>query len=179
MDIDSPPTLPDSNEPPSSHSHLNLPTFSSSFPLPFRVLFLVGLAQLLWALNLHILHLLGLDTAWILDFRDTSHETTEINLNDERRLPSPSGRPESGKLYQPVYKLFLVYTAWVGSGWVLFRWITEGEAESMEEWRWFVGIIAIGAAVGALAPWEGVGEKERKALRVYVLLRMINTGCMD
>lgn len=170
MDIDSPPTLPDSTVTPPGHPHLNLPTFSSSFPLPFRVLFLVGLAQLLWALNLHILHVLGLDTAWILDFRDTGHETTEIELSEDLSRSNGArvvqARPESGKLYQPVYKLFLIYTAWVGAGWILFRMITGGEVESMEQWRWFVGVVAVGAGVGAIAPWQGIGQKERKALRM-------------
>lgn len=189
MDIDSPPAaLPD---PPTSHTHLiNLPSFSSSFPLPFRVLFLVGLAQLLWASNLHILHLLGLDTSWILDFRDTD-EDTEIELDSlrptrgedemvdgmaqesvqedgDQQGSSSKGkivRPDSGRLYQPVYKLFLLYTAWVGAGWLLFRGITGGDRDSMERWRGLVGVIALGAAVGAVAPWTGSGQRERGALR--------------
>ncbi|WVF69765.1 hypothetical protein IAT40_004544 [Kwoniella sp. CBS 6097] len=71
MDIDSPPSpeYPTGTDA-SPHKHIHLPGFSSSFPLPFRVLFLIGLAQLLWAVNLHVLHLLGLDTSWILDLRD-------------------------------------------------------------------------------------------------------------
>jgi hypothetical protein len=133
------------------------------------VLFLVGLAQLLWALNLHVLHKLGLDTAWILDVRNANHDTGEIEMSDNpshARMAQSVSRPESGKLYQPVYKLFLLYTAWCGAGWVLFRMLTGGESESMEEWRWVVGLIAVGAVVGALSPWKGVGERERRAMRM-------------
>ncbi|KAL1411491.1 protein-ER retention protein [Vanrija albida] len=65
MDIDTPPEAVEVITP------LELPEFSAGFPLPFRVLFLVGLAMLLWAVNLHVLHLLGLDSSWILDIRDS------------------------------------------------------------------------------------------------------------
>ena len=179
MDIDSPPSVPD--HPHTGHNHLiNLPSFSASFPLPFRVLFLVGLAQLLWAANLHILHILGLDTAWILDFRNRG-EVEEIPLEstaDSLDVPPLSNAArfggesmESGKAYQPVYRLFLLYTAWVGGGWLVYRMLTGGEAELMESWRWFVGVIVVGAIVGALAPWRGTGQRERAALRRCVVRR--------
>ncbi|KAJ9108225.1 hypothetical protein QFC19_002472 [Naganishia cerealis] len=61
MDIDSPPL-----DAPTAHQ-LTLPTFSSAFPLPFRVLALVGFALLLWAVNMHVLTLLGVDVAWAAD----------------------------------------------------------------------------------------------------------------
>lgn len=188
MDIDSAPDV-HTDTPLSGHSHLNLPSFSSSFPLPFRVLFLVGLAQLLWATNLHILHKLGLDTSWILDFRDATPDeppdgpleldhlqSNGLGLGTPRSrgssiagLSPHRSRPESAKLYGPVYKLFLLYTGWVGGGWLLFRTITGGEAEAMERWRGLVGLIAVGAAMGAVAPWRGLGQRERPALRRYVI----------
>ena len=175
MDIDSvPAALPD---PPSSHGgpshlHLNLPSFSSSFPLPFRVLFLVGLAQLLWATNLHILHLLGLETSWILEFRDQDDavELQQPSPGDVGDVPPPSdpptvARPKSASLHGPVYKLFLLYSAWVGAGWVVFRAVTGGDQEAMERWRALVGLLAVGAAVAALTPWQGIGQRDREALR--------------
>jgi hypothetical protein len=64
-----------------------------------------------------------------------------------------------------VYKLFLLYTAWVGGGWLAFRWVTGAEPEAMERWRWLVGVIAVGAGVGAVAPWRGIGQRERAGLR--------------
>ncbi|OCF45854.1 hypothetical protein I317_00342 [Kwoniella heveanensis CBS 569] len=244
MDIDSPPSpeYPTGTDA-SPHKHIHLPGFSSSFPLPFRVLFLIGLAQLLWAVNLHVLHLLGLDTSWILDLREepdlvdpdsptitslaeegdielshqpvsassnpssASHQHShshsaarfrpgEISLDDEHDdqpdtpirprtrhspnangyLPSssasssalPSGRilrPPSSKLHRGVYQLFLLYTAWCGGGWILFRWLSGGVAEEMEKWRIIPGLLAIGVAVGVAVPWKGVGERERAGLR--------------
>jgi hypothetical protein len=175
MDIDTPAT----HDPHAGHNHLTLPGFSASFPLPFRVLFLIGLAQLLWATNLHILHFLGLDTAWILDFReDESDAPLELDtLPPEPSTPVPlshrrvSAKPKNiggGSMYAPVYKLFLIYTCWVGGGWLVFRLVTGGEQESMERLRWFVGIVMLGATLGIVAPWRGVGERERSALRKCV-----------
>ncbi|WVR04664.1 hypothetical protein IAU60_001675 [Kwoniella sp. DSM 27419] len=221
MDIDSPPSPHDFEDPHSTHHHLQLPGFSASFPLPFRVLFLIGLAQLLWAVNLHVLHILGLDTSWVLDLRldpdkpsrvalaeegemedgvreeedgaielvspsaprlrgspnstalglDSGPGSGEISLDD--RLPDtpvrPSAarivRPPSGKLYQPVYKLFLLYTAWCGSGWVLFRTLSQGDHELMEKWRIIPGLLALGVLAAVLVPWRGVAEWERAGLR--------------
>ncbi|KAJ9114034.1 hypothetical protein QFC22_005854 [Naganishia vaughanmartiniae] len=75
MDIDSPP-ITSSN---TTTAALNLPTFSSAFPLPFRVLALIGFALLLWAVNLHVLTLLGLDVAWAVDLG-----APEVGLVEER-----------------------------------------------------------------------------------------------
>lgn len=216
MDIDVPnePSFPDPTSPigssPGSDSSsypgsLQLPGFSASFPLPFRVLTLVGFAILLWAINLHVLSILGVDTVSAFGIKHQVGEEEEdlqdglgISLNhlsssypdedeeededDQNRqqhdqlhprliiLNTPllsmtrSPRATSSSLYKPVYFLFLCYTTWVGSGWVFFRWITGGEIESMERWRGVVAVVALGAGVGIVVPWNGVGRKERRAL---------------
>ncbi|KIR43059.1 hypothetical protein I307_04195 [Cryptococcus deuterogattii 99/473] len=97
MDIDSPP----SNSIPDPHSHVTLPSFSASFPLPFRVLFLVGLATLLWALNLHLLAAIGIDISAVLDLRDDPGGDGRISLEAdddggeraEQGILSPRGQP--------------------------------------------------------------------------------------
>lgn len=70
-------------------SHVILPTFSASFPLPFRVLALVGLAILLWAVNLHVLWLLGIDAEWALAVPPTNitngHGHDELNETSSNR----------------------------------------------------------------------------------------------
>jgi hypothetical protein len=75
MDIDSPPSnsyddLPLTPAQQAGHTHLNLPHFSASYPLPFRVLTLVGLEILLWAINLHVLTSLGVDAGRALDLTE-------------------------------------------------------------------------------------------------------------
>lgn len=187
MDIDSPPSR-GGYDPHAGHKHLDLPVFSASFPLPFRVLFLVGLAILLWAVNIHVLHLLGLDTSWILEYREEPADDDPLagaiplehveadmleangssgpgNDDSSARIGRLKKRPESSKLYGPMYRLWAMYTAYVGSGWVLFRLITGGEADAMERWRFLVGILSLGAIGAVLLPWRGVGEREREAMR--------------
>lgn len=166
MDIDSPPsfeeTLPLSDDH-HGHKHLvELPPLSASFPLPFRVLSLVGLAIFLWATNLHILHSLGIDPARVLDFRDTSPKAeTVIDLDvDEKEEDEGRSKPHS-----VVYRMGMIYSAWVLGGWVLFRVLTGGDVDSMENWRGLVGVVMVGAALGGLLPYRGVGERERRALR--------------
>jgi hypothetical protein len=179
MDIGAPPSLEESvPQAGSSHIHglgpntnahighthlLELPPLSASFPLPFRVLSLVGLAILLWGTNLHILHLLGINVPKVLDFRDTTEEEEDV-FNETETKSEPRG--EVG--YMIVYKLAIVYSAFVGSGWVLFRVITGGEVESMEDWRGLVGVVLVGVVGGALIPWRGIGERERRGFRRYV-----------
>jgi hypothetical protein len=185
MDIDAPPDLSSDPTVLPHHTHLNLPSFSLSFPLPFRVLFLIGLAQLLWATNLHILHLLGLDTSWILDIKDPPDGTRPSSTNglidrqeggegeegtmEELGIELEGGVGESkkvpsGSLYGPVYKIFLGYSVWVGLGWATFRWMTDGDGVKMERWRGLVVIIALGAVLGVILPYRGIGERERMAL---------------
>ena len=185
MDIGAPPSLEESvPQAGSSHLHglgqhsglthaghthlLELPPLSASFPLPFRVLSLVGLAILLWGTNLHILHLLGINVPKVLDFREPQEEEEEGDgdVFTDKQVQETGG---GGVGYMTIYKLAGVYTAFVGSGWVLFRLITGGEVESMEDWRGLVGVVLLGVLGGALIPWRGIGERERRGFRRYVL----------
>lgn len=81
MDIDSPPTAPVRG----TISPLNLPTFSSAFPLPFRVLTLIALAIFLWATNVHLLALLGVDVGTALDL-GASEDGEQVH--DDRPMPT-------------------------------------------------------------------------------------------
>lgn len=194
MDIDSPP----SNTIPDPHSHVTLPSFSASFPLPFRVLFLVGLATLLWALNLHVLAALRIDISAVLDLRDDPGGDGHISLEDgddgderaEQGILSPRVqplaltlnedtpmrpantrimRPSANKLYGPMYKLFLMYCGWVGTAWVLFRYLSGEEEEAMERWRVIPGLAMVGVVAAVAVPWRGVLERERAGFRRCVV----------
>lgn len=222
MDI-APPPNPIEHGPIPGHGQLPLPEFSASFPLPFRVLFLIGLGILLWAINVHILSLVGLNVGWILDFRDRAavdglglgdigaaagsrralagevygedslgpdgpvggagRETYDLaspalsTANGTRRssymgISAGSEEEESAKrLYVPIYKLFLLYSTCVGSGWALFTYWTAGEPERMEHYRGAVGVLAVVLAVSAvwgLGPWSRMAERECAGLKRYV-----------
>lgn len=191
MDIDSPPSLEESlplNDVHQGHRHLvELPPLSASFPLPFRVLALVGLAIFLWATNLHILHSLNIDPARVLglDFRDSpTASKSEADVGEVIDLDLDE--KEEGDRCRPhlvVYKLGIFYSAWVLGGWVLFRGLTGGDLDRMESWRGLVGAVLFGAALGGLLPYRGVGEWERRALRrsasPYMVSHEILTCCAE
>jgi hypothetical protein len=101
-------------------------SLSASFPLPFRILVLVSLGAFCWATNLHVLHLLGIDTAVVLDIRS---------------LSSPNEHIHPSKLYTPVYQLAASLAAWTGLCWVVgFQVIGGGNGEA-----------ATGKAIAALS----------------------------
>lgn len=85
MDIDAPPIA---LLPPQPHpSPLTLPSFSSAFPLPFRVLSLIALAILLWATDVHALALLGIDVPAALGVGAPDDEQHDSRQDDERVRP--------------------------------------------------------------------------------------------
>ncbi|KAK9900040.1 EXS-domain-containing protein [Cystobasidium minutum MCA 4210] len=91
-------------------------SLSASFPLPFRILVLVSLGALCWALNLHVLHLMGIDTAVVLDIRSAS---------------SPNEHIHPSTLYPPVYQLAACLAVWTGLCWILgFQVVAGGDGQS-------------------------------------------------
>lgn len=91
-------------------------SLSASFPLPFRILVLVSLGALCWALDLHVLHLMGIDTAVVLDIRSPANASEHIH-------PST--------LYPPVYQLAACLAVWTGLCWILgFQVVAGGDGES-------------------------------------------------
>lgn len=87
MDIGEPPSnsyddLPLNDPHNVGHTHLNLPAFSVAYPLPFRVLTLIGLEILLWAINLHVLTSLGIDAAGALDLTDEHPDALILDQAD-------------------------------------------------------------------------------------------------
>jgi hypothetical protein len=78
-----------------------------SFPLPYRVLFLIGLGILAWATNLHGLNSCGVDVIGAMNLR------AEANFSK----PSiPTYHPAFNhlkivSLYRSTYRLFLSYTS--------------------------------------------------------------------
>lgn len=150
---------------------LTVPSFSTTFPLPYRVLLLVGVGILLWALNLHILHLLGLDTGFILSVRSRTSADGEADDLAEEGAISLAGAgsakatfARSRELIGPVYGLLGAYAAWTFGGWLVFRWIVgSGDQASVDAWRLLPLLTALGAVAGLVAPYEGLWKRERQA----------------
>jgi EXS family len=108
---------------------VQLTDFSEHFPLPLRVLSLLTLGAYAFASNLHLLRLLGLDAAFIFDFR-LPHEIGHTHIHPSR-------------LYPPIYHLALSYTAFTAAGWLAVQfWPAYGDRLSAV---WLaIGLLAAG-----------------------------------
>ena len=151
--------------------------FSSTFPLPFRVLFLTVSGRrheggrVAWlthprppqfatvagfATNLHLLAYLGIDTSLVLDIRlddyRGSHRTQSGQL-------APFVHPS--RLFPPIYGLALCGLAWTTLGWFVFAKITGGVPEEMVRWRGIPAFTAIAVGIATVAPWNVLYRKER------------------
>lgn len=95
--------------------------FNLTFPLPYRVLTLLGLGILAWATNLHGLHLLGVDPVGALEL----HTGTPIFT----RGPSGYGKHTPPSiLYLSTYKIFFAYAAFCFTSWSIFRFCTKSDS---------------------------------------------------
>lgn len=128
-------------------------TFSSHFPLPFRILVLVSCGILCWALNLHVLHLLGIDTGLILDIRNAGSAGDPPGYAGSHAHPS--------KLYRGVYQLAGFYAAWTALCWVLgFQILAGGDGNAFTS-RVVSGFSIAMAIVFLLLPIDKLKKQER------------------
>lgn len=112
----------------------------------------------------------------------TTTTTTSLNEPDTpiRLTNTRIVRPSANKLHGPMYKLFLMYCAWVGTAWVLFRYVSGEEEETMERWRVIPGLAMVSVVAGVTVPWRGIVERERAAFRrcvVFVCLFTRTSWC--
>lgn len=128
--------------------HVPAHPFSETFPPPYRVLLLLALGIAGWALNLHGLQALGIDTEEVLSSGKTSpQQAAQDGVGghriDDARLPlfdsgdagggarsrsrSPShlhaAKPASWTTTRPlsIYGIALLLTAWTLFNWMMFR----------------------------------------------------------
>ena len=172
------------NNPQDAPFHVDLPVFHTSFPLPYRVLLLIGaclftyftcscclqrklpgLGIFYWASNLHVLHLLGIDTVWVLDIRrdktTSSSPPTPLPTARTPDLPHDISSLEAILLYKSIYKLFLAYGLWMGLGWACFHLITEGLSDNVDSYKLLPAFTVIGLVFGLVCPFNILMKRER------------------
>lgn len=135
-------------------SSIALPTdipYSASFPLPFRALLLLGLGIFGWASNLHGLHLAGVDAPSVLDLRPPSSSHSPLSLDFVH--------PEAA--YKPVYALGVAYSIWIGGAWCTFRWLSGGEVQTADVFKYVPALGALGALLVLVCPWDVCRKRER------------------
>ena len=155
--------------------------FSAIFPVPFRVLALVGLGGLCWATNLHLLDYLGIDSGQALQvphYKQTSDGAPVLSLPSHSPsprvdTPSPTGTPSSyfpalgsiyahpSSLYPALYRILLSYLIPAGGGWVLFYWLTRGNVETLNAAKWVPAICYVVLIVAAVIPLHNIYGAQR------------------
>jgi len=158
MDIDNPDASPEGL----------VSSFSAVFPLPFRVLSLVGLGGLCWATNLHILDWLGVDSAQALQI---SHHKALSGLpaHSPPYLPPGSSHPgpiyaHSPPLYRPIYRIVGTYISFVASGWFLFYLLTQGDISSLNATKWVPAICFTVILLSIVLPLRDMYGTQRSCL---------------
>ncbi|KAF8585981.1 EXS-domain-containing protein [Ramaria rubella] len=129
-------------------------------PLPWRVMLLTGAGILCWASNLHFLHLMGVDTAHVLEMH--SHIKLRRPFTPAASHFDLTAFTSSGRLYPAVYKLFVTYTAWSLGSWLLFNALCRGDPEMMDQYKMIPQLCAIGILAILVCPFNVVCKSERE-----------------
>ena len=124
---------------------------AATFPLPFRVLFLLSSGVLAWATNLHGLRLHAVDGPSILRL-------------DRPALPSPSFKPlvRTPLAHRPIYRLFFHCAAWTLSIWSIYRYLTLHHVEHVDLFKYLPAVGALGLVVGLVCPFDVLELCERE-----------------
>ena len=158
MDIDSPDASPEGL----------VSLFSAVFPLPFRVLSLVGLGGLCWATNLHILDWLGVDVAQALQMphhkapNGLPSHTLPYSVSESSCL-GPT-YTHSSTLYRPIYKIVGTYISFVTSCWFLFYLLTRGDINSLNATKWVPAVCWTVVLVSTVLPLRDIYGTQRSYL---------------
>jgi len=150
----------DINNPDASPEGL-VSSFSAVFPLPFRVLSLVGLGGLCWATNLHILVSLGVDSAQALQI---SHHKALNGLPAHSSPYLPPDSPHPPTLYRPIYRIVGTYISFVASGWLLFYLLTQGDISSLNATKWVPAICFTVILLSIVLPLRDMYGTQRSCL---------------
>lgn len=144
--------------------------FNITFPLPYRVLTLLGLGILAWATNLHGLHLLGIDVVGALDLR------TEGQIP---RTPSISSRPSGyfkyispSVVYLPTYRLFFAYGAFCFTSWAMYRIFTKGDSLLVDAFGYIPLITGLVILMAVVCPMDILLKYERDKF-LYAVYRCL------
>ena len=131
-------------------------TFSTYFPLPFRIWFLLVLGFWLCATNFHYFHLSGVDISPLIQYTPRTHD-----------------RP----LHSSIYQLSLTLTVIWAAGIVVFWHVTSGIPEEAE--RWSALAMATGGVIICAIIWPGGHFYARGRTRLIGMFKRVLVGGLD
>ena len=134
---------------------------AATFPLPFRVLFLISSGVLAWATNLHGLHLHAVDGSTVLRLDRPVLATTRPSGSKHTVQPSLPHRP--------VYRLFFYCATWCLSIWFIYRYLTLHHVEYVNVFKYLPAVGALGLVTGLVSPFDALELHEREKFLSYVV----------
>lgn len=142
-------------------------SFVIGFPLPFRVLCLVGLGILGWATNLHGLSLFGIDAASALDLH-TTHAGLGTPITDHRWHSGFKFIENPWIYYAPVYRLSALYASFCFLAWVLYHSATHTNPAYADPFKFIPAICALCVLIALLTPQNIIEKRERDAFLLSI-----------
>lgn len=127
---------------------------AATFPLPFRVLFLLSSGLLAWATNLHGLHLHAIDGSGVLHLDRPSLPTIRSPGSQKAARPPLS--------HQPVYRLFFYCAGWCLFVWFMYRYSTMNHVEYVDVFKYLPAVGALGLVIGLVCPFDVLELHERE-----------------
>ncbi|KAI0318330.1 EXS family-domain-containing protein [Amylostereum chailletii] len=140
-------------------------SFIVAFPLPFRVLFLIGLGIAGWAANLHGLRHLGVDAATALDL-NVDPDDSVAHVDHRHRGFKLVSDPAS--LYTPLYHFASFYIAWCFAAWVLYHLAVHGNPSFSDLYKFIPSLCALLALIALLNPYDVLAKRERDAFLLSI-----------
>ena len=142
-------------------------SFSVTFPLPFRVLSLIGLGILGWAANVHGLRVLGVDAVRALDLKPEADEYPHVAV-DGGRVHRPYADPQL--VYKPVYRLASIYAVFCAFAWWFYDRSTQGNATLADVYKFIPSVCALCALIMLVNPYNTLFKGTRDAFILCVRL---------
>ena len=144
--------------------------FSAAFPLPFRVLCLVGLGILGWATNLHGLSIWRVDAAGTLELSVTTPDGYRLTspLPTDRRQGSWKHGQYVVGVHRPVYRVFVAYAAWTVLCWLVYRYATHGDVSLVDSFKFIPAIATLCVLTALICPFNVLYKHERDRFLQYV-----------
>jgi EXS family len=142
----------------------NVTSIAVSFPLPFHIFVLVGLAILGWATNLHGLDIAGIDVVGAMDLRTDGGNPLPAHH------PTAKHNSNLAVHYCALYRICMVYCLLGFVSWAVYRRATHGDLVLMDTFGYIPGITALLALGILLCPYNVLHKTERRKFLQSVFL---------
>ncbi|KAF7790348.1 hypothetical protein EIP86_001303 [Pleurotus ostreatoroseus] len=143
-------------------------TFSTNFPLPYRVLALGGVGLLGWATNLHGLHLLGIDAASALELSTRGAHASSLSSSSVDPETTPLPTHNGWKLvahplgvYRPVYRICVQYACVALLSWAVYRHATGGRVDAVDAFKYIPAVTMLFVFMCLVSPFMLFEKRER------------------